>query len=300
MYEPTHKLIHKTKKLVDVRQTFEYAKFLKKLGWQVKKINPNNQVFIKKLSPTPFTLAKILRGDLIDLITLKNISKKNKTLFIKIQPFIKTQSKLKNFKFKHDKNPLIPTKTVWIDLTKTKAQMLKLVKPKTRYNIKLAKKKKVLIKIVYGNQISRQKLKDFYNLWKKNKPYNFLFKPSFKELECLVSSFGKKCFFILTYKAKLLSGVLILTSPDMAFYWHNCSNLEAKKLFAPTLCVWQAILESKKLGLKIFDFEGIWDKRFPKLNKGWQGFSRFKKSFGGKEVEFIAPLIYKLLLPSWT
>ena len=33
-------------------------------------------------------------------------------------------------------------------------------------------------------------------------------------------------------------------------------------------------------GLKIFDFEGIYDQRFPKLNKGWIGFSNFKKGFG--------------------
>jgi len=51
---------------------------------------------------------------------------------------------------------------------------------------------------------------------------------------------------------------------------------------------------AKKMGCKIFDFEGIYDDRFPL--KSWLGFSRFKKSFGGLEVEY--PGAYsKFLLP---
>ena len=65
----------------------------------------------------------------------------------------------------------------------------------------------------------------------------------------------------------------------MSFYWHNCSTETGKKLFAPTLCVWEVIKESKRRNLQIFDFEGLWDERFPKLNKNWQGFSQFKKGF---------------------
>jgi lipid II:glycine glycyltransferase (peptidoglycan interpeptide bridge formation enzyme) len=48
--------------------------------------------------------------------------------------------------------------------------------------------------------------------------------------------------------------------------------------------VWYGILWGKKRGAKMFDFEGIYDSRFP--NKSWLGFTHFKKSFGGKEVEY--------------
>lgn len=41
---------------------------------------------------------------------------------------------------------------------------------------------------------------------------------------------------------------------------------------------------AKKRGCKIFDFEGIYDERFP--NKSWLGFTHFKKSFGGYEVSY--------------
>jgi lipid II:glycine glycyltransferase (peptidoglycan interpeptide bridge formation enzyme) len=65
----------------------------------------------------------------------------------------------------------------------------------------------------------------------------------------------------------------------MAFYWHNGSLDIGKKLFAPTLCIWEAILECKRRRLKVFDFEGLYDERFPNKNTSWKGFSRFKLGF---------------------
>jgi lipid II:glycine glycyltransferase (peptidoglycan interpeptide bridge formation enzyme) len=65
---------------------------------------------------------------------------------------------------------------------------------------------------------------------------------------------------------------------------YAASSLEGKKYFAPTLVAWNAIMSSKKEGKKIFDFEGIYDERFP-LNS-WKGFSRFKNGFGGNVVSY--------------
>jgi lipid II:glycine glycyltransferase (peptidoglycan interpeptide bridge formation enzyme) len=48
--------------------------------------------------------------------------------------------------------------------------------------------------------------------------------------------------------------------------------------------VWEAIKRAKKMGCRTFDFEGIDDPRFP--IRAWRGFSHFKKSFGGKEIDY--------------
>ena len=65
---------------------------------------------------------------------------------------------------------------------------------------------------------------------------------------------------------------------------YAASTTNGKQLFVPTMLVWEAIKLGKKLGKKYFDFEGIYDERFPL--KAWKGFTRFKQSFGGKEVVF--------------
>ncbi len=319
------------------------------------------KIFIKKLPILPFSIIKILRyKPPIQLSKLEEICKKYRPILIKLEPF--EVEKIKNgqvyFKvFKSNKSPLVPTKTLWINLTKPEKQLLSEMKQKTRYNLRKAEKyllfepclparlpdgqagrlvenstkktsrlslsracreaRRVNVKIVSGDKVSKNQLQSFYNLWSKNKPFNWLFKPHFNELKYLVESFGKRCFFVFIYKKsphchseldsesiqikfttidsgscfqpvrndrgyQLLASCLILTSKNIAFYWHNASTKTGKRNFAPTLCVWKAIKEAKKRGLKIFDFEGLWDERFPHLNKGWKGFTRFKKGFSFK------------------
>ena len=310
--------------LQDVRQTKEYALFMKKMGWQVinttittSKTIKTIYIYIKKIPLFPFSVAKILRSKYLpSQQKLKELSKKHKIIFTKIQPFAKKTPEvdppaggpsetregkprgLKNLRLKTDHHPLIPTKTIWINLKKTEKTLLKEMGKKVRYSINFSKRKGVKAKIISGNKITKKQLNEFYKIWSKNKPHNWLFKPNFNELKYLVESFGNKCFFVFASTNHLISGVLILNSSNMAFDWFGASTGLGRKLLAKPLVLWKAIKESKKKGLKIFDLGGIYDQRFPKLNKGWKGFSYFKKGFGGKEIEFSQPLIR--LLPSRT
>jgi len=295
--------------LIDIRQTKEYSLFLKKLGWitvilKTKKYKNPIFVYVKKIPLLPFSIIKLLHCSWpLQLIKLKKTLKKYHPLWLKIYPFLiknKNVKQNKKIDFKKDKHPLIPTKTLWLNLSKSKKKILLKMKAKTRYNVRLAQRKNLVTKIIIGQKINKQQLKKFYILWRKNKPFNWLFKPSFEELKSLINSFQNKCFFVFIYQnnhfKQLLAASLILTSKNMAFYWHNCSSLKGKKVFAPNLCLWQAIQESKKRKLKVFDFEGIYDPRFHRAFKHWQGFSQFKKGFGGQEVEFINPFLLKIAI----
>lgn len=82
----------------------------------------------------------------------------------------------------------------------------------------------------------------------------------------------------------VLAGALILIHDKISYYFHAASTPEGQKLSAPYLVVWEAIKLAKKKDCRVFDFEGIYDERFP--IKSWKGFTHFKKSFGGKEVEY--------------
>ncbi len=287
--------------LVDVRQTPEYATFLSQLGWQII-MAKSCQIYIKKVPLLPFFIAKILRANNIPTNDeLKQLMKKYKIMFIKIAPFSLITNNQQLITNKWDASPSIPTKTIWLDLTKTENQLLQEVQAKTRYNIKLSQRKNLQINATPGNKISSQQLRNFYHLWAKTPPFTWWLKPSFKELQSLVKSFGKKCFFVfifLNHKSYILNqivaGCLILTSKNMSFYWHNCSSPEGKRLFAPTLCVWEAIRESKKRGLQIFDLEGIYDERYGSFHKSWLGFTRFKQGFGGEEIKFTVPQVINL------
>jgi lipid II:glycine glycyltransferase (peptidoglycan interpeptide bridge formation enzyme) len=51
--------------------------------------------------------------------------------------------------------------------------------------------------------------------------------------------------------------------------------------------VWEALKLAKKRGCRIFDFEGIYDERFPKAAASWKGFTKFKEGFGGEKIVYL-------------
>ena len=98
------------------------------------------------------------------------------------------------------------------------------------------------------------------------------------ETTCLPARQVKQC--------SPIGGILLLFWDHTSYYWLVGATKKGKKLFAPTLLVWEALKLSKKRGVKRFDFIGVWDERLPCQNTEWKGFSKFKEGFGGKEMYY--------------
>jgi lipid II:glycine glycyltransferase (peptidoglycan interpeptide bridge formation enzyme) len=87
-------------------------------------------------------------------------------------------------------------------------------------------------------------------------------------------------------------GGALFTRPresKIAYYWQAFTNSEGRTSLSQYSLLYHGILWAKKQGSRVFDFEGIYDPRFP--NKSWQGFTHFKKSFGGYEVEYLGTFV---------
>lgn len=268
--------------MTDLRQTPQYAKYMQTLGWEIEKIN-KNYVYLKKI-PLFGKIAKLQRPSKgIFNFKFSVFNKTQNIAALYIEPPLNTRYKIPNI-FKLARSAFLPSKTIQIDLTKTEGQLLKEMKSKTRYNIGLAQRKRVVVK-------KSEDINAFRDLWKSSAHRRFAL-PQSKEITALWHAFGKKAHLLLTYKENsLLAGVLLARSPDTAFYMYAGSTREGKKLFAPTLVAWEAIRWAKKMRCKTFDFEGVYDKRYSST-RSWQGFTRFKEGFGGNAVEFPRTLVY--------
>lgn len=269
--------------LCDIRQTPEYAQFMRTQGWQV---DEHKGIFVYK-KVLPLTILKIVKilghTDYINRQELLKGLDNFFTIVFKQEPRIVERVENSRVFFKIDPInnwPLLPTKTIWISTKKTEKNLLENLKQKTRYNLRKAQGE-LTVELVNGDKVSARQTRQFYELWSRSRQFNWLFKPKFAELIQLIASFGRQCYlvWITTKERKLAAVCLVLTSKTTAFYWHNTSTQQGKELFAPTLAVWQALKEAKKRHLSIFDFEGLWDERIPDVNKGYRGFSRFKESF---------------------
>ncbi len=261
----------------DIRQTQEWANYLKAIGWKVEEID-DTLIYLKKI-PILGWFAKIQRPQVLDQKIIKYIEKKYHPFQFSIEPLkIKNLKLIENCKFKIVNSPSLPTKTIQIDLTKSEKKILSLMHAKTRYNIKIAKRNNITI--TQSNDIDK-----FVNFWRNNfEKKRFLLLSQKKNIVALYNSFGKKADLLIAKKDnKIIAGLLLLRTKDTIYYMYAASNNQGRKLFAPTLLTWQALVLGKKYECRIFDFDGIFDERFP--IKSWLGFTKFKKGFGGYEIK---------------
>ena len=270
--------------MIDLRQTQEYTRYMESLGWkslQLKKAH----VYLKKI-PLVGSVAKLQRPHKIPTAQqIRDFSKKHgiAVFYLEPQSPISPQSLLLHFA----KNSFVPAKTIQIDLQKSENELLSRCKAKTRYNIGLAKRRGVIVK--RSADISR-----FCDLCKSASRERGMWLPQDSEIRALWDAFSNtnNADLLVAHKdAELLGGVFVCYSQDTAYYMYAGSTKKGKKLFAPTLLAREAIRFAKKRKKKIFDFEGIYDERYPST-KTWRGFTKFKGGFGGKVVEYPKTLAY--------
>jgi lipid II:glycine glycyltransferase (peptidoglycan interpeptide bridge formation enzyme) len=169
------------------------------------------------------------------------------------------------------------------------------MKQKARYNIKVAEKHGVRARI------SNQPEKDFEEFWRlmqltakrdkiKSHPKDYYFKQ--------LSFFGgdkngvtEMKLFLAEWRNKIIAANIVVFFGGRATYLHGASDYEKRHLMAPYLLQWEQIKEAKKHGCAKYDFWGIDEKK-------WPGVTRFKKGFGGEEVEYLGAWDY-VFQPTW-
>lgn len=291
--------------------------FLNSLYWEKVKEAQGNKVY--KADGTWFQTTKvpfinkyigyIPRADLtkINLHEIYKIGKRENCIFISIDP-----DNLKNAHHEYDHSGLIikkgrPTQlqsTIIIDLTKREEDLLSAMKQKHRYNIKIAKKNNVEVKI----NNTKESLKDFLELHEKtvsrqgynDRNSNYIKKvwEVLNELQVLHPEFESHIpeTFIATafYKEQALGSWFLIGYGDTLYYPYGGSSEEHKSVMANYLLVWDVIKFGQQKGYKHLDLMGV-------LSDKTDGYSRFKVGFGGNEIEYantidlvIEPKLYKV------
>ena len=299
--------------MTDVRQSPEYVKYIESIGWQVEKISKGN-VFVKKF-PLIGSLIKIQRIDPpIPFEEIENLAKKHHAFQVIVEPSFpqSPQTPQPPLGYRLLKSPFIPTKTLTLDLKRTEKEIFASFSKNKRRDIRIAERNELVIK--EGTPQQFYELKKKFLLRKKILPLGMK-----KEIFPLCEAFGKNTNILLVYPPNTparhasqacegvagrpntpnppaggpnspLAGTLLLFHNKIAYYWQAAATEKGKKMLAPTLLLWEAIKLAKKKDYEAFDFEGIYDERFPK-NKSWLGFTHFKKGFGGKEVFYPEPSV---------
>lgn len=270
----------------DVRQSKQFAAYLSNIKWTILTID-GVFVYVKPLFGIGFV--KIQRPPKnISFEKTKKALKKWKVSFVTIEPTDENQAN--SFKadgFKESNSFSLPTKTLCIDLRRGEKKLLTEMHSKTRYNIKQAVKRGVIVS-------KTTDIGSFSRNWQIHARERGFFLSQTKIIQTIYGSFGNKAhIFQAKQDDDVIAELLVLIHDKTAYYYYAYTTDKGKKLFAPTLLTWNALRFAKKKGCKVFDFDGIYDSRFP-LER-WKGFTRFKKGFGGKEKSYPAPLVKRFV-----
>lgn len=208
---------------------------------------------------------------------LKNLAKEQKSIFIKIEPIDdKVIEVLHPFKFKKSNKEIQPHKTVVLDLQKSEEELLAAMHHKTRYNIKIAEKNKLMF--VAGNDTDA-----FWKLLKhtaKNDNFSTHSKEYYEKL-CSTSAGLKAETVFIKHDGVPIAGALLLAYGDTVYYLHGAMdrNPKYRPMMAPHLLHWEIIKWAKGYGMKHYDLWGIDAQK-------WPGVTRFKLGWGGRQVEY--------------
>jgi len=205
-------------------------------------------------------------------IAIKKIARAEKSIFLRLDPPWENGDELIKLGFKLI-GQVQPKNTLILDLHLSEAELLSQMKPKTRYNIKLAQKHKV--KIVRSDKNG----KDFAAFWKlleqtserdkiKSHSKNY-YRTMLKlpELELVLAYAGDE----------LATANIMATIGKRRIYLHGASNYLLRDKMAPYLLQWEMIRQAKSAGLQYYDFWGVDEIKWPGVTRFKQGFAPKKK-----------------------
>lgn len=294
-------------------QSWQWGEARKKMGVEILRIaeyGDNNltniyQMSIHPIPGTPYKLGYLPRSVIPSLEALKFLTgwaKDNRVIFIKMEPYIeKTVSNnpfQKDQKIVKSQHPLFTSWTQVLDLSPKEEDMLSRMHHKTRYNIRLASKKGVVIKEVNDDKGFEDFSKLYFETTRRQRYYGHDL--SYHKTVWDNMKKGIAHILVAYYGDTPLAAYELFHFKERLYYVYGGTSDLHRNLMASNLLMWESIRLGKKLGAKTFDMWGSLSPNYDQSNP-WAGFTRFKEGYGTRFVEMVGsydlvinPLLYTL------
>jgi len=293
-----------------ILQTREWADFKASQGFEIlniddlfvhKRILPYNQNFLY----LPEASSKYLTAQNMDQV--KRLAEKHCSIFARVEFIDKFSDNgdkiIRSFGFIKSFEQVQPKWRHIIDISKSEDEILSQMKPKGRYNIRVAQRHEVKVeKLDLKDQNDNAKIKEFHRLLSETIQRERISGRSQQYFEKMIDIFSNTDYFeiyIASYKGEPLAGALVGFYANVASYLYGGSSSENREVMAPYAMHWQIIKDAKVRGMNFYDMLGR-AKPGDERSK-WAGVTRFKEQFGGEAVEILGsydfvvkPFYYKV------
>jgi peptidoglycan pentaglycine glycine transferase (the first glycine) len=264
------------------------------------------QILFRKL-PLGFSIAYIPKGPLFSrsgdltsqwdclLPEIDAACKKRRAIFLKVEPD-RWEAAGETVEpppgFSQSEHAIQPNRTLVVDLTGDDQSVMARMKQKTRYNIKLALKKGVVIH-------PSADMNTFHKLMQTTSQRDGFGVHSLKYYQRAYDLFhprGACELFMADFQGEPLAAVMVFIHGKRAWYFYGASASDHRERMPNYLLQWEAMRWARLRGCLQYDLWGVPDEdettlenQFLNRADGLWGVYRFKRGFGGHLCRSVGP-----------
>jgi lipid II:glycine glycyltransferase (peptidoglycan interpeptide bridge formation enzyme) len=192
-----------------------------------------------------------------------------------------------------------PHNTLVIDLHGSEDEVFDRMKPKTRYNIRLAGRKGIVVH-------PSDDIENFYRVMTitgQREEFHVHSKDYYRRAYELFHPKGMCELFVADYQGRTLATLMVFARAKQAYYFYGASSDEERNRKATYPLQWEAIRWAQAQGCEEYDMWGIPDEatdvdedEAEAREDGLWGVYRFKRGFGGS-IKHAIPTLDRVYIP---
>jgi len=291
-------------------QTWAWGELKARFGWQVVrlalveegKIVSGAQVLFRPVPPM-FSVAYVPKGPLADwndniqvntlLAGLRRLCRSQRSIFLKIEPHASDDASLRDTISQYgcaiSEFTVQPARTIVVDITPAEEAILAAMKQKTRYNIRVALRKGVVIRTGIADDMPT-----FFRLMQTTGQRDHFGIHSLDYFRNMFELFAPEqaALLLAEVHGEPVAGLMVLSHPPTAYYLFGASSSSHREKMPTYLLQWEAMRWARSKSCQKYDLWGIPDADEEKLESrfvahsqdpsGLWGVYRFKRGFGGR------------------
>jgi lipid II:glycine glycyltransferase (peptidoglycan interpeptide bridge formation enzyme) len=265
------------------------------------------------------SIAYIPKGPVVDwdnhqlvqtlMQTLRQVTRRRRSIYLKIEPNCQADPRfesllLDQYGFRVSDETVQPRSTVRIALDGPPEKWLERMKPKTRYNIRLAERRGVKCRL--ADPSNPADFDAFYRLMEQTGQRDSFgihsavyYKDAWETFHNSPEGNGSGALWLAEFEGQIVGGVMVFAFGSEAAYFYGASSDEHRREMPTYLLQWQAMQWAKSQGARWYDLWGIPDEISTEANDhenenlsqknvrdGLWGVYRFKQGFGGEVVRY--------------
>ena len=213
------------------------------------------------------------------------IAREKNCLYIKWEPpFERVESDLiSKMQLRKSNFHIQPEATLMLDLTLNEEELLRQMKSKGRYNIKISKKHEISYRVYQADDSDLEVgLQEFYQLLQTTAERDQFGVHDKDYYQLLLNTLDRHSkLYLAYYQDKPVAALIATFYGKMATYYYGASSNQYRNTMATYGIQWRAIRDAKAAGCQQYDFFGI-SPPVSSASHPWQGVTQFKKKFGGQ------------------